>query len=162
MNSSLVRLFVFLASVVMLAGCGRTVTPEELDHYESRSFAGDKKQVYRATVTALRSLGYEVVASEETSGRVKTAPKIVNVQAAATSRYTAVAASNTIAWTITVTPGPNGAVVHAEPRLYSAGNSVEATQLNSDYADRTFNTLYDEIQSNLPGTTTPTSARVSK
>ena len=156
-------LVVFLFGlVVMLSACGRTVTPAELEHYESHSFAGDKKQVYRATVTALRSLGYEVVASDEGAGRVKTAPKVVVVQAAQTSSYTAVAASASIAWTINVTSDARGAVVHAEPRIYSAGTAVDASNMSSDYADRTFHTLYDEIQSNLPGTTTPTSARVTK
>lgn len=141
--------------LLALGGCGRTVTPAELDGYETRSFDGyDKKQVLNATVVALRSLGYEVVAVDAASGRVKTAPKLVAVHAVRTSSSTAVATGDSVAWTIDVAPAAHGAKMHAEPRLYAHGQSVDATRLNFDYADRTFKTLYAEIQSNLSPTTT--------
>jgi hypothetical protein len=149
------QLVILAAFALPSIACGRTVTPAELDAYESRSYAGyDKKQVLRATVTALRSLGYEVVAVDDKAGRVKTAPKLVVVHAARTSSTTAVAVGDSIAWTVDVSTATRGASVHAEPRLYSSGQAVEATRLNHDYADRTFKTLYSEIESNLAPATT--------
>lgn len=144
-----------------LAACGRPVTAAELDGLETRSYAGrSREEVVRATVTALQSLGYEVVAVDAKSGRVNTAPKLVVVHAARVSSGTAVAMGDSIAWTIDVTPSAGAAQLHAEPRLYSAGQSRPATDLNSEYATRAFSTLYGEIERNLPGSASTTSVAV--
>ena len=148
--------------VLALSACGRAVTPAELDAYEAHSYeASSKDQVVQATVTALRSLGYEVVAVDNATGRIKTAPKVVVVHASRVSSSTAVASSDTLAWTIDVTAAGRGANLHAEPRVYSAGQALEATKMNSEYARRTFATLYTEIDSNLSTPATPSSASSS-
>jgi hypothetical protein len=127
------------------------MTPAELDRYGTRTYAGTTRdQMMRATVGALKSLGYDVVSVDEAAGRVKTAPKLVVVNAAATSRYTAQGVESTMAWTVDVTNGGSGVVVHASPRGYTAGQAVEATNLNADYMERAFTTLFDEIQSEVP------------
>jgi hypothetical protein len=139
----------FLGLVIL--GC-RMVTPAELATFESHGYAGrSQAQLFAATVTSLKSLGFDVVLADKGAFRIKTAPKVVMVHAVASSSSTAVAMSDTVAWTIDVTAGPSGAALHAEPRLYSAGQSIEATKLNYDFADKMFKTLYDEIDSNLPG-----------
>lgn len=146
-----------------LAACGRPVTPAELEAYESRSYAGQSRQkVFAASVTALRSLGYEVVLADAATGRVKTAPKVVVVHAVRTSSSTAIAAGDSVAWTIDVSAENGGARVHAEPRLYSAGQSVAATRLNQQYAESTFSTLYQEIADNLVGEAKTTSAAAKR
>jgi hypothetical protein len=146
-------------ALVSATGCGRTVTPDELDRLEARSYEGHgKAEVLKATVTALRSLGYEVVSVDKASGRIKTAPKTVVVHAARTSSSTAVATGDAVAWTIDVSAASGGARMHAEPRLYSAGQNVEATRLSETYAQRLFSTLYGEIDTSLPGSTTTTAA----
>jgi hypothetical protein len=153
------HLFLFVVLCVALAGCGRTVTPAELDRYETRTYAGHSRaEAFHATVTALKSLGYEIALADEDSGRVKTAPKIVAVHAAAVSSYHAVATGDAVAWTVDVASADGGATVHAVPRPYSAGQALEPTRLNADFADRTFRTLYAEIESNLSSQTTTSSA----
>jgi hypothetical protein len=150
-------------ALVSAAGCGRPVTADELDRLEARSYQGRSRgEVLRATVTALRSLGYEVVSVDQTAGRVKTAPKLVVVHAARTSSGAAIASGDAVAWTIDVSAARGAAQLHAEPRLYSAGQNVEATRLNEAYAQRLFATLYGEIESSLPGTATTTAGPARK
>jgi hypothetical protein len=154
---------VMVALSLLVAGCGRTVTPAELEAYEQHGYAGQSRgAVFKATVTALRSLGYDVVLADASSGRVKTAPKVVVVHAARTSSSTAIVAGDSVAWTVDVSGDTHGARVHAEPRLYSAGQSVPPERLNQEFADKMFSTLYSEIATNLPGQTTTTSASTPK
>jgi hypothetical protein len=137
-----------LFAVLFAAGC--TVTPAQLATFETHDYAGrSQRQVYGAVVTSLKSLGYEVVLADKSAFRVKTAPKEVMVHASG-GYGTATATSDSVAWTIDVTSTASGASLHAEPRLYSAGQSIEALRLNASFADRLFNTLYGEIDSNLP------------
>jgi hypothetical protein len=158
MTRSLLTL-AFVALLSNAVGCGRPVTADELDRLEARSYQGRSRgEVLKATVTALRSLGYEVVSVDQAAGRVKTAPKIVVVHAARTSSSTAIASGDAVAWTIDVSGAKGGAQLHAEPRLYSGGQNVETTRLNETYAQRLFTTLYGEIDSSLPGTATTTTA----
>ncbi len=152
-----------LLGALGLVACGRTVTPAELQAYEERAYDGQTKaEVFKATVTALKSLGYEIVEADAARGRVKTAPKLMVVQAARTSSTTAMAVGNSVAWTIDVASSAQGATVHAVPRLYRAGESVDPSRLNADFADRTFTTLYGEIADNLTGHATTTSAPSEK
>jgi hypothetical protein len=131
------------------------VTPAELRDYETRSFRGHgNAEVFKASLVALRSQGYQIVSVDPAGGRIKTGPKLVVVHAARTGAGTAIAAGDSVAWTLDVSAAGNGATVHAEPRLYSAGQAVEATRLNHDYADRLFATLYREIEDNLSFATT--------
>jgi hypothetical protein len=155
------RIIAFVASLglVSLTACGRTVTPAELQAYEDHSYDGQSKaDVFRATIIALKSLGYEIVDADAARGHIKTAPKLMVVQAARTSSTTAMAVGSSVAWTIDVSPSSGGAALHALPRLYRAGESVDPNRLNADFADRTFSTLYAEIESNLTSHTTTTSA----
>lgn len=165
---SLRRSVVAIAFVASLAACGRPVTPAELAAYQEHSYAGHSRdEVFKAAVVALKTLGYDVVSVDAASGRVKTAPKVVAVHAARTSAYTAVAASESVAWTLDVASAVGGARVHAVPRLYSAGRSVDAAHMNHAYAEGAFATLYAEIDSNLSraplatGTTKTTGASVT-
>lgn len=157
------HLLLGLALSLLVAGCGRAVTPAELEAYEQHAYTGQARgTVFKATVTALRSLGYEVVLADAAAGRVKTAPKVVVVHAARTSSTTAIAAGDSVAWTIDVGGDAHGAHVHAEPRLYRAGEAVPSERLNHDYAEKMFSTLYSEIASNLPGQASTTSALAPK
>jgi hypothetical protein len=156
----LVRWLVLLVLAFSFAGCGRTVSPAELRAFEARSYHGHPKaKVYNATIVALKSQGYEIVATDAAAGRIKTGPKLVVVHAARTSSSSAIASGDSVAWTIDVASSSDGTELHAEPRLYSAGQSVETTRLNYDYAQRLFSTLYREIEDNLPGRATTTAAR---
>jgi hypothetical protein len=140
---------VFGASLAML-GC-RLVTPQELVNFETHVYPGHTQaQVFDATVLALKSIGFDVVVADKAAFRIKTAPKVVVVHAAATSSSTAVASSDTVAWNIDVLSASDGASMHAEPRLYRAGSSVDTSTLLYDFADNMFRTLYSEIDSDLP------------
>jgi hypothetical protein len=151
-----------LALVLAAVACGRTVTPAELRDFEARTYSShSKSQVYKATLIALRSQGYEIVATDG-ENRIKTGPKLVVVHAARTSSSTAIASGDSVAWTIDVAPEPKGTSVHAEPRLYSGGQAVDATRLNYSYAQRLFATLYGEIEQNLEGTAAPTAAKLAR
>jgi hypothetical protein len=135
---------------VLLSAC-RIVTPQELVNFETHVYPGrSQAEVFAATVTALKSIGYEVVMVDKAAFRIKTAPKVVMVHAAATSSSTAVATNDTVAWNIDVLSASDGASMHAEPRLYRGSASVEPSTLNYDFADNLFRTLYAEIDSDLP------------
>jgi hypothetical protein len=127
------------------------MTPAELAQHESHPYPGhSKSQVFSAATSALRSLGYEIVTSDAASGRIKTAPKLVTVTAYGSSS-TAVASGNSLAWTLDVSSGDDGAMLHAEPRGYSAGQLVEASRMNGSFLERSFETLYGEIDEDMPG-----------
>jgi hypothetical protein len=148
------RRFLFVIAVLFAALSGsacRIVTPQELVNFETHAYPGrSQADVFAATVTALKSIGYEVVLADKAAFRIKTAPKIVMVHAAATSSSTAVATNDTVGWNIDVLSASDGASMHAEPRLYRGGASVEPSTLNYDFADNMFRTLYAEIDSDLP------------
>ena len=158
-------LFAALLAIGATAGC-RIVTPQELVNFETHAYPGrSQADVFAASVTALKSIGYEVVLADKSAYRIKTAPKTVMVHAAATSSSTAMATSDTVAWNIDVLGASDGASMHAEPRLYRGGASVDSSTLNYDFADNMFRTLYGEIDSDLPAPGQPaavTSAPVAK
>jgi hypothetical protein len=159
--SAKVRLAFLAFLVAFAASACRIVTPQELADFETHHYPGrSQAEVFAATVTALKAIGYEVILADKAAYRIKTAPKTVVVHAAATSSSTAVATSNAVGWNIDVLAASGGASMHAEPRLYSAGSSIDPSTLNYDYADNMFRTLYTEIDSDLapPGVTPPAPA----
>jgi len=141
--------FALVAALSVVAACA--LSPEELARVENHPYAGHTKaQVFAATVTALRSLGYEIVVADPGNGLIKSAPKVVTATAYATSNYTAVAVENSIAWTIGVQSIPGGAGLHADPRGYSGGQVIPVDRMNGAYLTRLFESLYTEIDGNLP------------
>ncbi len=141
---------VLACAVTTIPGCVMALSPADLARAENHAYPGrTKAQVYGATVTALRSLGYEIVVADAGAGLIKTSPKLVTATAQANS-YGAVATENSVAWTIGVTPIPGGVGLHADPRGYSGGQTVPADQISGYYLQRLFDTLYTEIDSNLP------------
>jgi hypothetical protein len=136
------------STAIVVTGC-RPITAAELEQYGTRTYPGRSKgQMMRVIGTSLRSLGYEIALIED--GRVKTAPKLVVVHASG-NEYGARATGSSVAWTIDVSSSGSNAIVHAMPRGYEAGQAIEATKFNYDYAKKAFQTLFDEIDSNLPG-----------
>ncbi len=134
------------------SGCltQRVMTPAELEQHESHPYAGQSKaRVFEATSTALRSMGYEIVVRDAASGRLKTAPKLIMVRAVSDG-YNAMASSREIAWTVDVSDASGGTVVHAEPRGFAGGQSVDASHMDASFLESSFDTLYSEIESNLP------------
>ena len=135
----------------LLVACGMPMSPAQLAQHETHPYPGrTKSQVFTAATSALRSLGYEIVTSDAASGRIKTAPKLVTVTAYGSSS-TAVASDNSLAWTLEVSGDGDGAMLHAEPRGYTAGNLVEASRMNGSFLERSFATLYGEIEDDMPG-----------
>jgi hypothetical protein len=144
------RLLGLWLAVASLSGCVMALSPVDLARVENHPYPGrSKAQVFRATVTALRSLGYELVVSDEGAGLIKTAPKVMTATAHGNA-YGAVATENSVAWTIGVQPIAGGVGLHADPRGYSGGQAVPADQINGAFLERLFATLYAEIDTNLP------------
>ncbi len=132
------------------AGACLPLSPADLARAENHAYPGrTKAQAFRATATALRSLGFEIVVADEGAGLLKTAPKVMSATAYG-SQYSAVATENSVAWTIGIQSIPGGAGLHADPRGYSGGQLVPADQINGPFLQSLFNTLYAEIDTNLP------------
>ncbi len=133
-----------------LVGCGRVMTPAELEEHETRTFPGrSRAELVTAATLALRTLGYTVTLADRASGRVKTSPHVVQVSAVG-SAYHAVALENALSWTVDVTTNNDGAIVHAVPRAYTNGQPLEDQRFSADYMERAFAELYREIESDLP------------
>ena len=67
-------------AVMMMVACGMPMTPTDLARYENRPYPGrTKAQVYTATVTALRAMGFQIIASDAATGVVKTGGAPVSV-----------------------------------------------------------------------------------
>src|SRR5688572_11531276 len=102
------RWFVVAVLLAFAAGAAlgctpvRLVSAADLSHYGTRPFHQPKAEVVRATATALKTLGYEVTVADETSGKVKTSPKVAVIGAVRTSSYTAVGYQSAIAWSLEV------------------------------------------------------------
>ena len=133
-----------------LAGCGRVMTPAELATHEHHGFTGrTKEQVFRAAAAALRGEGYEIIAADPVAGRIRTAPKIIGAHAVG-SRYSAVATSTSLAWTVDVWPDGGSAMLRAAPRGYTGAQLVDAAEMNAEWLEKAFRQLYREIDDNLP------------
>jgi hypothetical protein len=135
---------------ISLPACGFPMSPADLARNENHAYPGrTQAQVFHATLTALKTQGYQIVVGEQGTGLIKTAPKVMMATAYGNS-YSAVATENAVGWTIGVTAISGGVGLHADPRGYSGGQAVPPEQMNGDYLERLFNTLYGEIDSNLP------------
>ena len=149
----------FLAALVLLAAaCARTITPAEIERKGTKPYPKQgRAQLVQATSVALKTLGFDVTVSDPNAGKVKTAPKTIQVTAVG-SRYSATAYSDSLAWVIDVTPDSSGgSVLRARPRAYRNGVPLDETNLTASYMDRAFRDLFREIEDNIPGyvATTP-------
>jgi hypothetical protein len=134
-----------------ITGCARTITPAEIDRNGTKTFHGrEAGQVVRATVAALRTLGYEVVVADVAGGKVKTAPKLVTVHAVG-NQYHATAMADSLAWSIDFVKATDGTVVRLHPRMYRNGQPIDETMINADPMNKAFADLFKEIDENLPG-----------
>jgi hypothetical protein len=125
-----------------------TLTPAQVQALGKREFPGhDRAAVVKASDTALRTLGYEVVVADPKTGQVKTAPKPLVVTAAG-SATTAIAVSNDLAWSLEITSVANGASMQATPRASSGGQSYDGP-MDQAYMEKAFADLFKEIESNL-------------
>jgi hypothetical protein len=149
------RVLVLVGALFVVAatttGCARPLTEADIEEHGTKSFPGrSPAQVVRASTIALKTLGYEVVVADAASGRIKTAPKLMQVYAVG-SHYSATAVANSLAWTIDITAGRGGAVAHAHPRAYANGALQDDSMMNAEYMEKAFADLFREIESNLPG-----------
>lgn len=133
------------------AGCApRTITPAEIERNGTKTYYGrDAGQVTRATVTALQTLGYEVVVADVAGGKVKTSPKVVAVHAIG-NKYSATALQDSLAWTIDLVKASDGTVVSLHPRFFRNGQPVDESQISADPMNKAFADLFREIDDNLP------------
>jgi hypothetical protein len=139
----------FVFASLALAGCAVPLTPAELAQYEAHSYpARSKAQVYKATETALKSLGYEIVVGDQAAGKLKTAPKVVAATAYGNS-YGAVATESAIAWVVDLAPGDGATTMHAEPRGFYGGQPMPPSQMNGAYMKKLFDNFYAEVNDNL-------------
>ena len=57
----------------LAAGCALPMSPADLARYENRPFpGGPRRRYFRGPVTAVKAMGFEVVASDPETGRIKT------------------------------------------------------------------------------------------
>lgn len=148
------RLLLVLGSIALLtggtflSGCGRTLTPDQVKALAKRSYAGRQRaELVTASVTALKTLGFQVVVEDAETGVVKTAPKPL-VATASGNANTAVAVTNDLAWTIEVTTAGEGVDVQATPRASSGGASYDGPYA-AEYMEKAVADLFKEIESNL-------------
>jgi hypothetical protein len=158
-----------LATVVALglatgSGCmmGPTVTPADLERNGTKVYPEqDSKRVVKASALALRTLGYEVVLEDVASGRIKTAPKVVQVIAVGSS-YTARAYANELAWSLEINGAGERTVIKAIPRASTNGQPIDMSSVNASYMEQLFATLWSEIDSNLGRSGSSPSAHAPK
>jgi hypothetical protein len=140
----------FLATAcIAVTACARAATPAELQDWGTRTYAGTSRAAaFKACVTAVRSLGYDVAMLDANAGRVRTAPKVVLVTVVG-NQYSAQAASSSLAWDIDIGASADGIVIHATPRGYHADQEVPATSMNAAYFKKAFETLFSEIERDM-------------
>jgi hypothetical protein len=141
----------FLWMMVGAMGClpsKPVATPADLDRLGTRRYADhDRDAVMKATLTALKVLGYEVVTTDP---RIRTSPRDVATTAHAQGAgNTAVAQGFTeaVAWDIDVRTDGAGAVLHAVPRATVNGQAMDQVWL--DWAERNFGQLMNEIDASF-------------
>jgi hypothetical protein len=151
LGRALVRLLPFAIAATTLAACMRTITPDEIEQHGTKPYPGKSQaQVMKASVVALKTLGFEVVVADAASGKVKTAPKTIQVSAVG-GAYSATAIEDALSWTLDVDAASNGSVIHAHPRSYRNGQPLDERNLGYNYMNRAFTDLFKEIDDNLPG-----------
>ncbi|GAC1361134.1 MAG: hypothetical protein NVSMB47_13570 [Polyangiales bacterium] len=140
-----------LLAAPLLTGCPRTITPAEIEQHGTRPYpTKSRAQVVKASAAALQTLGFEVVVVDEQHGWVKTAPKVMQTHAVGNA-YGATAIQDSLAWTLEIDAAGSGALVHAHPRAYRNGQSLDERNMLAAYMERAFNDLFREIDSNLSG-----------
>ncbi len=139
-----------LGAALGSTACAPPLTAADIEEFGTRTYPGTpRSQAFRSSVAALRSLGYETAVVEEGTGRIKSVPKLLVVHASG-SQYGARATGSSLAWDIEVTGGKGMTTIHASPRGYEGGQSIPISRMNSEYMKRTYETLFTEIESNLP------------
>jgi hypothetical protein len=143
-----------LAFAVGGTGCAPVLSADQAtQQHGTRPYPGrGTAEVVEATRTALLALGY-VIVSEAEALPIKTAPKIVQVNATA-SAGSASAAGAELAWTIEFGSDGETPVVIAHPRGYFAGQVQE--KFNAAWVEGAFDTLFGEIDASLPSKTAET------
>jgi TonB family protein len=127
----------------------RTITPAEIEQRGTKPYPGKSPaQVMKASVVALKTLGFDVVVAD--AGKVKTAPKTIQVSAVG-GAYSATAIEDALAWTLDVDAASDGSVIHAHPRSYRNGQPLDERNLGYNYMSHAFSDLFKEIDDNLPG-----------
>ena len=156
LSASLFVGFVGMASS-LVACAPRSITPAEIDHNGTKTFYGrDAGSVGRASVAALRTLGFDVVVTDMVAGKIKTAPKVVAVHAVG-NQYAATALQDSLAWTVELVRASDGTVVRLHPRFFRNGQPIDNSQIAAAPMNRAFVDLFREIDENLPGGSASTS-----
>jgi hypothetical protein len=144
------RAAALLVLLALTTRCGFPLSAADLARYENHPYLGyTKAQVFQATVTALKSMGFEIIANDPGNGLIKTSPKVLGAVAYG-NQYSAVAVENALGWTIGIQPIPGGIGLHADPRGYSGGTGIPAQNMSGEFLSRQFDSLYAEIEANLP------------
>lgn len=139
-----------LGGAIAQTACAPPLTAANVEEWGTRSYAGATRRIaFRATVGALKSLGYETAIVDEGVGRIKTAPKLLVVHASG-SRYGARATGSSLAWDVDVTVAGGAAIIRARPRGDEGGQGVPIERMNAEYVKRMYDALFTEIESNLP------------
>jgi hypothetical protein len=141
------RVLVLLCcTLAPIGGCAirRVATTAELDQLGTRKYTNHgREEVIKATVTALRIQGYEVVTTDP---RIRTAPRDVATTAFGNA-HSAQSFTEAVAWDIDVEGDTSSATLHAVPRATLNGQPME--ELYYEWAERTFRELLREIDQNL-------------
>ena len=137
--------FVFL----MMSGCYHILTGAELAAHGTRQFSQvSRAQAVAASATALETLGYKITVKEVERGIIKTAPRVIMVNAVGGPGY-ANASEDALAWNVVVEDSASGAVIHAEPRGFRNGTEISERGMPDILVDPKFRDLFKEISSTL-------------
>ena len=98
LGRTVARLLPLAVAATTLPACMRTITPDEIAQRGTKPYPGKSPaQVMKASVVALKTLGFDVVAAD--GGKVKTAPKTIQVTAVG-GAYSASSYEDALAWTL--------------------------------------------------------------
>jgi len=113
----------------LAAGCahaGAQMTPTEIAGYGTRAFNAPPTKVFDAVVKALELEGYKVPVQNLEKGVIRTARKVLRVDAVGGNGY-AMAAEVTRQYYVDLRQGENGqTVVIAQPRVYRGEADLSA------------------------------------
>jgi len=149
MPSRPVILCALFLSLYVPLGCtaGATFTTQQVTELVgTRAYPEEStNSASKAMVSAFAAMGYEVV-SDPGELPLKTAPKLVQVNASGGSGY-ASATGAEIAWTVDIEEFEPGVEVRLTPRGYSNGQQQE--RYNAAWIESTTKTVFAEFESNL-------------
>ena len=135
--------------LVLVSGCFHMLTPTELSDRGTRVFR--KVAVAKATgacAEALETLGYKVTVKDLELGRVKTAPKVIQVSAAGGNGYASMT-EDALAWSVNIKTKGELVRIHAVPRGYRNGSDISQRGMPDVVIDPKFNDLWNELSSSL-------------